>query len=902
MRHHQHFKTSDWHARSSMSESYGVESEPLSTSGSLAVIREYEAQFELEGVSFSFDDGEVTTAPNTQKDGGVNKTRVPFGSSSGSSGSVGSNNSSNSSSNNSAASFESGSSHGSESDNDEDVSFFFGGGDYSQDPKTTRTRRKRLDLEMKKDKKRYRSKLNIVVLHLDLGIGGAERLMVNVAISLMSLGHNVKIVTSHHDSSHCFEETLPRGIIGNKVDVYGDWLPRQIFGKFTAMCSVVRMVYIAVVVLARHMLASFLQLFSGLKPSPRNQAGKSKWVQYQQHSKYLDAFPSHVDLIVMDGVSLPLPLFSWMGIPSIFYCHFPDKLLALGNSDHDSGLNADLTSVKGSNSTSTPTGKPVPAPPTSLGARLRLQYREVLDRLEELTTGCAEVVMVNSQYTASVFKEAFTVLGRDVDPLVVYPTLDPPTLALPGMPVAEVDGQSKPAGEEDSAATVLSYLKSDRPRRLLVSLNRYERKKRVDLAVEAFAELRRRPDSGADEAVLVIAGGYDGAVRENAEVLQELKDIAARSGLREGVDLVFRTSISSLERFHLLSNASALLYTPTNEHFGIVPLEAMKVGCPVIAVATGGPRETVLHGVTGYLVKQSPMEFASAMASVLEREDGGSTPTNLSVSASAPSVSAGKEDAVPVSVTCKYLMRSQRSSMMGAAGVAHVNSNFHHRIMRQQFDMCLQVLVPDLISPLTSNLHVDNNGVTRYIGTTGARIRTSSNDDAATNFVPFDDGVTELTSESPSPAQSRDGSPRQSTDRNTPGSPVISLASENGLPLPSSRQISGDGPADASKTGGSEGQAVTTFAPVPAKPATMKKNMNLVIPPYRHMNRKNSSAPLHPEISPYNPAAIATSLKTGVNDRYKLYASHCAAVVRNWMISITIVVAVPVLVALCADV
>ena len=43
------------------------------------------------------------------------------------------------------------------------------------------------------EKKRYRNKLNITILHLDLGIGGAERLMVNVAISLLSLGHNVRI-------------------------------------------------------------------------------------------------------------------------------------------------------------------------------------------------------------------------------------------------------------------------------------------------------------------------------------------------------------------------------------------------------------------------------------------------------------------------------------------------------------------------------------------------------------------------------------------------------------------------------------------------------------------------------------------------------------------------------------
>lgn len=47
---------------------------------------------------------------------------------------------------------------------------------------------------------------------------------------------------------------------------------------------------------------------------------------------------------------------------------------------------------------------------------------------------------------------------------------------------------------------------------------------------------------------------------------------------------------------HLLLNAKStqmLLYTPSNEHFGIVPLEAMAAGLPVIAVSSGGPIETV---------------------------------------------------------------------------------------------------------------------------------------------------------------------------------------------------------------------------------------------------------------------------------------------------------------------
>ena len=220
---------------------------------------------------------------------------------------------------------------------------------------------------------------------------------------------------------------------------------------------------------------------------------------------------------------------------------------------------------------------------------------------------------------------------------------------------------------------------------------------------------------------------------------------------------------------------------------------------------------------------------------------------------------------------------------MGAAGMTHVNANFHNRIMRQQFDMCLQVLVPDLISPLTSNLHVDNNGVTRYIGTTGARIRTSSNDDAATNFVPFDDGVTELTSASPSPAQSREGSPRAIPDVKSTES-IFSISKGDLLP-----------PATLPEAQGQAKVASSTSKTASNRPTTGK--MNLVIPPYRGQSKTSFT---FPEISPYNPAAIATSLTTGVNDRYKLYSSHCAALVRNWAMYLTIVVAVPALVVVCA--
>lgn len=43
------------------------------------------------------------------------------------------------------------------------------------------------------------------------------------------------------------------------------------------------------------------------------------------------------------------------------------------------------------------------------------------------------------------------------------------------------------------------------------------------------------------------------------------------------------------EKVSLLRNSRAVLYTPHNEHFGIVPVEAMYLGTPVIAVNSGGP-------------------------------------------------------------------------------------------------------------------------------------------------------------------------------------------------------------------------------------------------------------------------------------------------------------------------
>ena len=49
--------------------------------------------------------------------------------------------------------------------------------------------------------------VKVIFLHPDLGIGGAERLIVDAAVALKKRRHDVTIYTTHHDATHCFSET-----------------------------------------------------------------------------------------------------------------------------------------------------------------------------------------------------------------------------------------------------------------------------------------------------------------------------------------------------------------------------------------------------------------------------------------------------------------------------------------------------------------------------------------------------------------------------------------------------------------------------------------------------------------------------------------------------------------------
>lgn len=155
------------------------------------------------------------------------------------------------------------------------------------------------------------------------------------------------IYTSHRDIHHCFDEardgTLNVQVLGNTV------VPTHIFGRFSILCAILRQLHL-----------SLTLLFS-------------------------NPALSH-EILIVDQLSTSIPLLR-LQYPILFYCHFPDKLLAKGREHW-----------------------------------LKRLYRVPFDWIEEVSTGLADAIVVNSLFTKSVFKDAFPHIEQVPD--VIYPCVD----------------------------------------------------------------------------------------------------------------------------------------------------------------------------------------------------------------------------------------------------------------------------------------------------------------------------------------------------------------------------------------------------------------------------------------------------------------------------------------------
>lgn len=148
------------------------------------------------------------------------------------------------------------------------------------------------------------------------------------------------------------------------------------------------------------------------------------------------------------------------------------------------------------------------------------------------------------------------------------------------------------------------------PWRLLV-VGRLVRRKGVDDVISALPQI-----PGAE---LVVAGGPDTSALDHEPEVARLRDLAHRLGVAERVDLRGRVGRKDLPAIY--RSADLVVCAPWYEPFGIVPLEAMGCGVPVVATAVGGMLDTVVNGTTGvHVPPRRPDLLAGAMNKLLSNQ------------------------------------------------------------------------------------------------------------------------------------------------------------------------------------------------------------------------------------------------------------------------------------------
>jgi alpha-1,3/alpha-1,6-mannosyltransferase len=163
---------------------------------------------------------------------------------------------------------------------------------------------------------------------------------------------------------------------------------------------------------------------------------------------------------IVDQLSAGIPLLQYLvpGPRILFYCHYPDLLLARGRA--------------------------------SVIKRL---YRAPFDWLERWSMGFAHAIAVNSEFTKGVVKKTWPDIENDVELRVVHPCIK-----LDEGMEAKMAGRKMIASSEGDNVVWPEE-------KVILSINRFERKKDVGLAIKAFAAV---PGGKRKGVRLVIAGMF----------------------------------------------------------------------------------------------------------------------------------------------------------------------------------------------------------------------------------------------------------------------------------------------------------------------------------------------------------------------------------------------------------
>jgi len=145
----------------------------------------------------------------------------------------------------------------------------------------------------------------------------------------------------------------------------------------------------------------------------------------------------------------------------------------------------------------------------------------------------------------------------------------------------------------------------------LLALGRLVTRKGIGDSIRALASI-------PDARLLVVGGPAAEGLDADAEVAR-LRRIAEASGVSDRVHFTGHVSRADLPA--LIRSCDVVLAVPWYEPFGIVAIEAMACGVPVVATAVGGMLDTVVDGATGAFVEPGAPDRVAAATRALLADD-----------------------------------------------------------------------------------------------------------------------------------------------------------------------------------------------------------------------------------------------------------------------------------------
>ena len=147
--------------------------------------------------------------------------------------------------------------------------------------------------------------------------------------------------------------------------------------------------------------------------------------------------------------------------------------------------------------------------------------------------------------------------------------------------------------------------------RIVLFVGRLEPLKGVDILIGAASML----DSDVDCSVLIVGGD-----ETSKEQVVQLQDLAANLGVDQRVAFVGAVDHDQLPLYY---NAADVCVVPSYyESFGLVAIESMACGTPVVASRVGGLTTTISDGETGYLIPwRCPEPFAERLELLLDNDE-----------------------------------------------------------------------------------------------------------------------------------------------------------------------------------------------------------------------------------------------------------------------------------------